>query len=130
MRSRRGSWQFLLEGFNESRDLPQASRIERTDVHPLRGTIWQRPRDQLENPVTTIAKTAPELTELANEALRSEAGCATAIVPTLQALPNVRAGRNWEIPNVILGDSLISDVDRAVITVHHQLGRKYHLIGD
>jgi hypothetical protein len=31
---------------------------------------------------------------------------------------------------VVLGDSLISDVDRAVITVHHQLGRKYRLIAD
>jgi hypothetical protein len=31
---------------------------------------------------------------------------------------------------VALGDSLISDVDRAVITVHRQLGRKYHLVAD
>jgi hypothetical protein len=31
---------------------------------------------------------------------------------------------------VVLGDSLISDVDRAVITVHRRLGRKYHLLGD
>jgi hypothetical protein len=45
-------------------------------------------------------------------------------------LPNVREGRNWEIPNVVLGDSLISDVDRAVITVHRQLGRQYHLLAD
>jgi len=30
----------------------------------------------------------------------------------------------------VLGDSLISDVDRAVITVHGQLGRKFHLVGD
>ena len=27
----------------------------------------------------------------------------------------------------MLGDSFISDVDRAVMTVHHQLGRKFHL---
>ena len=41
-----------------------------------------------------------------------------------------RGGRNWEIPNVVLGDSLISDVDRAVITVHRQLGRQFHLVED
>jgi hypothetical protein len=28
----------------------------------------------------------------------------------------------------VLGDSLISDIDRAVITVHHQLGRRFHLV--
>ncbi len=76
----------------------------------------------------TIGKTDAELTQLANEALRSQPGCETASVPAVRGLPNVREGRNWEIPNVILGDSLISDVDRAVITVHRQLGRKYHLI--
>jgi hypothetical protein len=76
----------------------------------------------------TIGKTEAELTQLANEALRSQPGCETASVPVVRGLPNVREGRNWEIPNVILGDSLISDVDRAVITVHRQLGRKYHLI--
>jgi hypothetical protein len=85
---------------------------------------------QLENPVTTIGKTIVELTELANAALRDQPGCATAVVPGLHALPDVRDGRNWEIPNVILGDSLISDVDRAVLTVHHQLGRKFHLLTD
>jgi hypothetical protein len=30
----------------------------------------------------------------------------------------------------MLGDSLISDVDRAVITVHRRLGRKFHLVAD
>jgi hypothetical protein len=80
--------------------------------------------------VTTVAKTAVELTELVNTALRDQPGCASALVPGLQALPNVREGRNWEIPNVVLGDSLISAVDRAVITVHRQLGRKYRLMGD
>jgi hypothetical protein len=48
----------------------------------------------------------------------------------LSRLPNARGGRNWEIPNVVLGDSLISDVDRAVIAVHHRLGRKYHLLAE
>ena len=80
--------------------------------------------------MTTVGKTATELTELVNAALRDQTGCATAMVPALNPLPNVREGRNWEIPNVILGDSLISDVDRAVITVHHQFGRKYHLMTD
>jgi hypothetical protein len=78
--------------------------------------------------MTTIGKSAAELTGLANEALRDQPGCETARVAGLCPLPNVRHGRNWEIPNVVLGDSLISDVDRAVITVHRQLGRKYHLV--
>lgn len=76
----------------------------------------------------TIGKTEAELTQLANEALRSQPGCETASVRAVRGLPNVREGRNWEIPNVVLGDSLISDVDRAVITLHRQFGRKYHLI--
>jgi len=78
----------------------------------------------------TTGKSRAELTQIAEDALRSEPGCETASVPTVRALPNIREGRNWEIPNVVLGDSLISDVDRAVITVHRRLGRKYHLMGD
>ena len=78
----------------------------------------------------TIGKTNAELTALANEALRDQPGCETARVTGVQLLPDARGGRNWEIPNVVLGDSLISDVDRAVITVHHRLGRKFHLRGD
>ena len=77
----------------------------------------------------TIGKTNAELTQIANEALRSQPGCETARITALQLLPDVRSGRNWEIPNVVLGDSLISDVDRAVIAIHHRLGRKYHLLG-
>jgi hypothetical protein len=76
----------------------------------------------------TTGKSRAELTELANEALRSEPGCETARVPDLRALPDAWGGRNWEIPNVVLGDSLISDVDRAVITVHRRLGRQFHLV--
>jgi len=79
---------------------------------------------------TRIGKNLAELTLLADAALRNEPGCETASVPALDGLPDVRAGRNWEIPGVILGDSLISDVDRAVITVHHQLGRKFYLMMD
>ena len=78
----------------------------------------------------TIGKRLSELTELANAALRDQPGCETARITGVQSLPNVGGGRNWEIPNVVLGDSLISDVDRAVITVHHQLGRKFHLLPD
>jgi hypothetical protein len=78
----------------------------------------------------TIAKNRAELTELANDALRSLPGCQSAQVTDLHVLPNARGGRNWEIPNVVLGDSLISDVDRAVLTVHHRLGRQFHLVGD
>jgi hypothetical protein len=78
--------------------------------------------------VTTIGKNKAELTLLADHALRSQPGCETARVPGISALPEIRFGRNWEIPNVVIGDSLISDVDRAVITVHHQLGRKFHLL--
>lgn len=80
--------------------------------------------------MTTIGKNNAELTQLANEALRSEPGCETARIPVLYGLPDVRQGRNWEIPNVILGDSLISDVDRAVLALHHRLGRQFHLLVD
>jgi hypothetical protein len=76
----------------------------------------------------TTAKSQTELIQLVDEALRSEPGCETARVPAVHALLGVRAGRNWEIPNVVLGDSLISDVDRAVISVHRRLGRKFHLV--
>jgi hypothetical protein len=78
--------------------------------------------------LTTIGKNNAELTELANAALRSEPGCETARITGLCRLPDVSGGRNWEIPNVVLGESLISDVDRAVLTVHRQLGRKFHLL--
>ena len=78
----------------------------------------------------TTGKSRAELTQIADDALRSQPGCETASVPTVRGLPNVREGRNWEIPNVVLGDSLISDVDRAVITLHRRLGREYHLVGD
>ncbi len=78
----------------------------------------------------TVGKSRSELTDIANEALRNQPGCETARVVTLAPLPHAGSGRNWEIPNVVLGDSLISDVDRAVITVHHQLGRKSHLVGE
>lgn len=76
----------------------------------------------------TIGKSQAELTELVDEELRSHPGCATAHVLTVQALAGVQHGRNWEIPNVILGDSLISDVDRAVIALHRRLGRRFHLV--
>ena len=78
----------------------------------------------------TIGKRKAELTAIADEALRSQPGCETARVVTLAPRLHAGGGRNWEIPNVALGDSLISDVDRAVITVHHQLGRKFHLVGE
>jgi hypothetical protein len=78
----------------------------------------------------TIGKTNAELTQIANEALCGQPGCETARITALHLLPGARGGRNWEIPNVIIGDSLISDVDRAVITVHHRLGRQFHLFGD
>jgi hypothetical protein len=76
----------------------------------------------------TTGKVRSELTVIANEALRRQPGCETARIVALAPLPHVRSGRNWEIPSVVLGDSLISDVDRAVITVHHRLGRKFHLV--
>ena len=80
--------------------------------------------------MTTIGKNRAELTRLADDALRRQPGCETARVRGIGGLPEIRFGRNWEIPNVVIGDSLISDVDRAVITVHHQLGRKFHLLID
>ena len=78
----------------------------------------------------TTGKNRAELTQLVEQALRSQPGCKTVSVPAVRGLPNIREGRNWEIPNVVLGDSLISDVDRAVITVHHQLGRKFFLLAE
>jgi len=78
----------------------------------------------------TTGKTRTELTALAEAALRSEPGCETVSVFDVRGLPNIREGRNWEIPNVVLGDSLISDVDRAVMSVHRRLGRKYHLLDE
>jgi hypothetical protein len=78
----------------------------------------------------TVGKRKAELTAIADEALRNQPGCETARVVALAPLSHTGGGRNWEIPNVALGDSLISDVDRAVITVHHQLGRKFHLVGE
>jgi hypothetical protein len=92
------------------------------------GAVAGVPRS--EGSLTTIGKSIAELTDLANKALREQPGCETALVPRLDALLRVRSGRNWEIPHVVMGDSLISDVDRAVITVHHQLGRKFHLLAD
>lgn len=80
--------------------------------------------------MATIGKSRAELTQIANEALRGQPGCETATVIAVRPVPDVRSGRNWEIPNVSLGDSLISDVDRAVITLHHRLGRKFHLLAD
>ena len=77
----------------------------------------------------TTGKTSSELAQIVEAALRSQVGCETASVPAVRALPDVREGRNWEIPNVVLGDSLISDVDRAVMSVHRQLGRQYHCSG-
>jgi hypothetical protein len=78
----------------------------------------------------TTGKSLAELTQIADAALRSQPGCETASVPVVRGLPNIREGRNWEIPNVVLGDSLISDVDRAVMSVHRRLGREYHLLGE
>jgi hypothetical protein len=78
----------------------------------------------------TTPKSQSELLALADDALRSQPGCETARVVALAPLPQATTGRNWEIPNVVLGDSLISDVDRAVMSVHHQLGRKFHLAED
>ncbi|HLZ01556.1 MAG TPA: hypothetical protein VKR55_05310 [Bradyrhizobium sp.] len=80
--------------------------------------------------MSTVGKSRSELTEIANAALRDQPGCETARVVALAPLPHVQGGRNWEIPQVVLGDSLISDVDRAVITVHRQLGRKFHLVDE
>ena len=76
----------------------------------------------------TVGKRKAELTAIANEALRDQPGCETARVVALAARPYAGGGRNWEIPNVALGDSLISDVDRAVMSVHRRLGRQFHLL--
>ncbi|MGJ4943444.1 hypothetical protein ACQR1W_22900 [Bradyrhizobium sp. HKCCYLS1011] len=77
-----------------------------------------------------IGKTQAELTRLVEDAIRSEPGCETVQVLAVTPLPHVREGRNWQIPEVVLGDSLISDVDRAVMSVQRRLGREFHLIAD
>ncbi|WKA27348.1 hypothetical protein QUH67_27800 [Bradyrhizobium roseum] len=87
-----------------------------------------RQRTRRPRPPVTTGKSQTELTQIADDALRGQPGCATASVPAVRGLSNIREGRNWEIPNVILGDCLISDVDRAVMSVQRQLGRKYHLV--
>ncbi|UFZ04040.1 hypothetical protein LQG66_33425 [Bradyrhizobium ontarionense] len=79
--------------------------------------------------VTTIGKTQAELIRLVEEAIREQPGCETARVPAIQGI-DVRSGRNWEIPHVVLGDSLISDVDRAVMSVQRRLGREFHLVDE
>lgn len=76
----------------------------------------------------TDAKNRDELTRLVEDELRTHPGCETARVPEVAALPHAPGGRNWEIPHVVLGDSLISDVDRAVMSVLRRLGRKFHLV--
>ena len=48
----------------------------------------------------TTGKSRAELTQIADDALRSQPGCETASVPAVRRLPNIREGRNWEIPNV------------------------------
>ena len=75
----------------------------------------------------TAGKSQAELTHIAEHELRAQPGCETASVPAVRGLANIGGGRNWEIPSVMLGDSLISDVDRAVLSVHRRLGRQYHL---
>jgi len=80
--------------------------------------------------MTTIGKSHDELTRLVEDAIREQPGCETALVPGVHGLPHVHEGRNWEIPHVILGDSLISDIDRAVMAVQRRLGRVFHLITD
>jgi hypothetical protein len=46
----------------------------------------------------TTGKNRAELTQIADDALRSQPGCETASVPAVRGLPNIREGRNWEIP--------------------------------
>jgi hypothetical protein len=80
--------------------------------------------------MTTIGKSHDELTQLVEDAIREQPGCETARVPGVHGLLHLHEGRNWEIPHVILGDSLISDIDRAVMAVQRRLGRVFHLIAD
>lgn len=80
--------------------------------------------------IMTIGKSQTELTELVEQAVRNEPGCETARIPGVSVLSHSYGGRNWEIPNVVLGDSLISDVDRAVMSVQRRLGREFHLLAD
>jgi len=87
-------------------------------------------RGQRFDVMTTIGKNHAELTKLVEAAIREKPGCETARVPGVHGLPQVHEGRNWEIPHVILGDSLISDVDRAVMAVQRRLGRLFRLTAE
>ena len=53
----------------------------------------------------TIGKTNAELTQIANEALRSQPGCETAQHHGSSPVGGCAEGRNWEIPNVALGEA-------------------------
>ena len=94
----------------------------------MHANVTKRAPKNLKVSVTNDDRKSQRSSHKSRRALRSQPGCATALVPAFHGIANVRGGRNWEIPNVVLGDSLISDVDRAVISVHRQLGRKFHLL--
>ena len=73
----------------------------------------------------------PELTAKALGALRQQPNCAKISSLDIYGLPDVAPGeRNWEITNVDNSQIWIGDIERGVITVHYQLGRKFHLIMD
>jgi hypothetical protein len=72
-----------------------------------------------------------ELTLKALAALRQQPNCANISSLDLYGLPDVAPGeRNWEIANVDNSRTYIGDIERGIISVHYQLGRKFHLITD
>jgi hypothetical protein len=63
--------------------------------------------------------------------MRRQPNCQTVRALEIYGLPNANPGeRNWEIENVDCTSTYVGDIDRARITVHWQLGQKYHLLLD
>jgi hypothetical protein len=71
-----------------------------------------------------------ELSIEALKALNAQPNCDKIKRIAIYGLPDVKEGRNWEIANVDCTVTSLSDIQRGVIAVHHQLGRKYHLMLD
>ena len=78
----------------------------------------------------TTGLSIAELTVEALKELNAQPSCGKIRRISIYALPDVVEGRNWEIANVDCTVTQLGDIKRGVITVHHQLGRKYHLMLD
>jgi hypothetical protein len=72
-----------------------------------------------------------ELIAMALATLRQQPGCSEIRRLGIYGLREAQPGeRNWEISNVDCTVTPLNTIQRGVIAVHYQLGRKYHLIMD